>query len=179
MTADNKPTVVGVIDQLIKANGSDAVEDAIKQLVSRSILKPKAEEYSRLLSPEAIETTAARLEAGITDVMGHAKAVDGAYGDKPTLMKRARELETEIKICEAGAMMQTEAAVLKNAEQRDAYRRKASEVLRREQAQVEGQIAYIDAAIAKAKEGREATLQIVESVRAIAHVQAELLGYLK
>jgi hypothetical protein len=176
---ENKPTVAGIINELIKQNGSEAVEDAIKQLIGKSMLRPKAAEYSKLLSPEALETTLARLEAGVSDIMVHAKNVDAAYGDKPALAKRSRELETEIKICEAGAMMKDEAAALKNSEQRDAYRRKASEKLRQEEATVQGQIAYIDAAVAKAKENREATIQIVESVRAIAHVQAELLSYLR
>jgi len=186
-------TVQGILEELISTNGSDAVEEAVRALIHNTKLRPRAEAYSKLLSPEAIETTVARLEAGIVDVMADGKAVEEAHANRPALMKRQRELVTEIKLAASKAIMEAESdgknmvvmgpngtkIPLTNAEQRDAYRRNYSAKLRQEQAEAEGAIAQIDALIARAKESREKTVQVVESLRAIASVQASLLQYLK
>jgi len=115
------------------------------------------------------------LEVGANEIM----LVRNEGDEKPALLKRRRELETEIKLAEASAIMEDPNFVtLKNETQRDAFRRVKTTKQRTELAGVEGQLEAIDAKIQQERTDREALKLATESAQKKATLQAALLEFL-
>ena len=144
---------------------------------------------SAVVSPEALSLTIQSLDTHANDLLALSVQVEDAYGDRAALIREKIELDTEIKLREADAVMNITGSgkdakalvgdkmvALTNDTSRDAYRRKASEDLRHKLAEVEGRIAQIDVNIAKAKDSYNALLELVKSLRAKANLQAAILG---
>ena len=148
-------------------------------------------DFTKILSDEELQATALQLDATVTELMEIGKEREGIYGDRAALMKRARELTTEIQLAESDAIMQIQGigkdafgivdgrpVYLTNDTTRDAYRRNASKAQRIELAEVEGKIAEIEANLAKLNDDFNAKVEARRSIQAKANLQAAYLGYL-
>lgn len=149
-----------------------------------------------VVTDEQIINTVSQLDAAVADLLEAGRKQEETYQNKADLVKKARQLETEIQLVETDAVinivgtgkdaygMVTDSkgnAVkmpLNNDTQRDAYRRHFSADLRREQARVEAEIKAIEVAQFKAREDYDAKKQAVECIRAKASLQAAALTYL-
>ncbi|MEN6565898.1 MAG: hypothetical protein ABFC57_06320 [Veillonellales bacterium] len=153
----------------------------LRQLMSEykaplSVACPEVpEKYAQLLSPVAIVETMDVLEGTVNEILER----EDAYGNKGELLRKKFELEAAIKLTEATAIMNDPAFLgLKNEAMRDAFRREVSAVDRKLLAEVNGQIASIDIAIAKEREVREQLRLAAESTQRKAGLQTALLNFL-
>lgn len=148
-------------------------------------------DFTKILSDEELQATALQLDATVTELMEIGKEREGIYGDRAVLMKRARELQTEIQLAESEAIMQIQGSgkdafgivngqkvYLTNDTARDAYRRNASKAQRIELAEIEGKIAEIEANLAKLNDTFNAKIEARRSIQAKANLQAAYLQYL-
>lgn len=148
-------------------------------------------EFIPVIAANKIADTIAELNAGIDDILKVGQAKEAAYANKKELIKQKLELDTEIKLAESDAIMEIrgearsqyvmiegEKVMLGNDQARDAYRRMASKDLRRQLAQIEGQIAAIDVDIAKANDNWYSSKDANDNIRAKARVQSSLLEFL-
>jgi hypothetical protein len=131
--------------------------------------------YVDLLNPAALTESMDALDGTVNELMSR----DDAYGSKGTLLRKKVQLENAIKLKEATAIMDDPVfPTLKNETQRDAFRRTASADERTELAEVDGQLAEIDVAIAKEREEREKINIATESMQRRAGLQTALLNFL-
>lgn len=148
-------------------------------------------DFTKILSNEELEATVLQLDATVTELMEIGKERESIYGDRATLMKRARELQTEIQLAESDAIMQIQGSgkdafcvvdgrtvYLTNDTARDAYRRNASKAQRIELAEVEGKLAEIEANLAKLTDSFNTKVEARRSIQAKANLQAAYLEYL-
>jgi hypothetical protein len=179
------------LEKMVEAYGADEVRKAIENLMGR-VSKPVPAEHIQVLSPKRIEDTVAQLDSAVSEVLAAGDALDAAYKNRGELLSRKAQLEGEIKLEEAQAIMEIrgearsqyimvgdEKVLLTNDTARDAYRRMASKTQREELAGVEAQLAKLDAEIEQAKEKRNTVKEANDSIRAKGHVQAALLNYLR
>jgi hypothetical protein len=179
------------LQALIATYGETAVAQTIKDLLGKAAMKTPVHEFSFLLTPSALERTVDQLETGISDSLRCGQARDEAYGLKPDLAKRKKELDAEIKLAEAEAFMTCKSdgknqivtvngqeVTLTNDTMRDHYRRNLTAELRRQRAQVEGQLDGIDAQVARATAVCATVENANESIRKKAELQAAMLNYL-
>lgn len=140
--------------------------------------------------------TIAQLDAAVSDILEAGKRQEETYQNKADLVRRARQLETEIQITETDAINTicgsgkdaygfiynsdgTSVKVsLANDTQRDAFRRHYSSNSRKELASVEAEIRAIEVAQVKAKEDYDAKKEALSCIRAKAQLQAAALTYL-
>ena len=147
---------------------------------------------SPLVSEENLFATMQQLDAAIADILEAGAAKEATYQDKAALMRRIRELDTEIQLVEAGAVMNVEGVgkeafgilpsgkrvSLTNDAARDAFRRSFSADLRTEQTQAQSRVNQLDVDLAKANDGYTAKQEAFSGIRAKANLQAAILTYL-
>lgn len=140
--------------------------------------------------------TIAQLDAAVSDILEAGKRQEETYQNKADLVRRARQLETEIQIMETDAINTicgsgkdaygfiyhkdgtSVKVALANDTQRDAFRRHYSADSRKELASVEADIRAIEVAQIKAKEDYDAKKEALSCIRAKAQLQAATLTYL-
>lgn len=148
-------------------------------------------DFTNFLSEEELKATCLQLDAAVAEVIEIGTEREGYYGDRAALMKRARELQTEIQLAESDAIMQIQGTgkdafgivdgrpvYLTNDTARDAYRRNASKAQRIELAEVEGKLAEIESRIMKINDTFNAKIEARRSIQAKANLQAAYLQYL-
>lgn len=148
-------------------------------------------DFTNFLSEEELKATCLQLDATVAEVIEIGTEREGCYGDRAALMKRARELQTEIQLAESDAIMQIQGTgkdafgivdgrpvYLTNDTARDAYRRNASKAQRIELAEVEGKLAEIEGRIMKINDTFNAKIEARRSIQAKANLQAAYLQYL-
>jgi len=178
-------------EALVGVYGPEKVKAAAEAILGK-VNKPIPAEHIPILSPQRIEDTIAQLDSAVSEVLAAGENLDAAYQNRAELLKKRTQLETEIKLVEADAIMQirgearsqyvmlgNEKVALTNDTTRDAYRRMASKTQREELAVIEAEIAAIEAKIEQAKEKRNTVKEANDSIRAKANVQAALLNYLR
>lgn len=148
-------------------------------------------EFLQILNPGEIAATVDQLDAAVQAVVEKGEAKEAAYQEKPGLLRKRTQLETDVKITEAGALMQVQGSgrdqyvviagtktYLSNDQARDAFRRMESKAQREELAQVNGEINALDIGIQKATDAWYTAKEAADSIRAKAAVQAALLNFL-
>ncbi|MEK4879368.1 hypothetical protein [Paenibacillus sp. FSL R5-0908] len=178
------------LDALKATYGHDELKTAAEALLGHlTVTRQLPAEYSRLLSPEALEQTAYTLDASIDDILATGQNKESAYGNKGDLLKEKWDLENRIKAEEAAAIMNggedpkfiTWEGVkypFNNDTSRDAFRRTVSKESRKRLAEVEGQLAALDIESYKAKDAWEIAVQNASQVRIRGELQARLLAFL-
>lgn len=147
---------------------------------------------SPLVSNDNLFATMQQLDAAISDILEAGTAKEATYQDKAELVRRIRELDTEIQLVEANAVMSIEGVgkdargrlpngqlvSLTNDAARDAFRRSFSADLRTEQTKAQAQVAQLDVMLARANDAYTAKQEAFSGIRAKANLQAAILGYL-
>lgn len=144
-----------------------------------------------VIAPDRLADTVTQLDAAASDIIEKAKGREAVYGDKLSLLKRKTELETEIELKEAGAIMEIrgearsqyamvggEKVTLSNEEARKAYAKMAAKEERKKLAEVEAELRQLEVQAFWAKDEYEAAVKAGDQVQAKAHVQAGLLNLL-
>ena len=116
-----------------------------------------------------------------------AEQVDETYKRRGEIVKRLKTLDTEILLKEADAFMQVgdgtalvdgKVVKLSNAEMRDAYRRQFSADLRRERAELEGELEELNVLTAENNQKRREVITASECQMRKAGLQTALLTFL-
>ena len=116
-----------------------------------------------------------------------AETVDETYKRRGEIVKRLKTLDTEIMLKEADAFMQVgdgtalvdgKVIKLSNAEMRDAYRRQFSADLRRERAELEGELEELNVLTAENNQKRREFITASECQMRKAGLQTALLTFL-
>lgn len=116
-----------------------------------------------------------------------AEQVDETYKRRGEIVKRLKTLDTEILLKEADAFMQVgdgtalvdgKVVKLSNAEMRDAYRRQFSADLRRERAELEGELEELNVLTAENNQKRREFITASECQMRKAGLQTALLTFL-
>lgn len=176
------------IAQLVTAYGQEKVKHAAEQLLQATLKKPHAE--LTVLSPKEIQYTADQLDCAISEIGDRQKEKQEAYKNKGDLLKQKTQLETEIKLAEAAAFMNTQSdgknpvgmidgkpVTLSNDTMRDAYRRHHSSKQRTRLAEINAEIAVIDVDLQQKNEALHAAKDAAEAAKAKAGLQAALLKF--
>lgn len=148
-------------------------------------------EFLQVLNPNEIAATVDQLDAAVQAVVEKGEAKEATYGEKPQLMKRRTQLETDVKLTEANALMQVQGegrnqyvvidgvkSYLGNDQARDAYRRMMSKESREELARINAEINAVDIELQKATDSWYTAKEAADSIRAKANLQAALLNFL-
>lgn len=175
---------------LIADHGEENVREAATRLLGLAS-KSLPAEHTPVLSPEKIQDTLLQLDSAVSDVLKAGEELDEAYGERAELGKRRVQLETDVKLTEAEAIMLIEGearsqyvvvgdkkVALNNDTARDAYRRMAAKPQREELAKINAELHSIEVNIEQAKEKRNTAKEANDSVRARANIQAALLNFL-
>ncbi|MCY8609932.1 hypothetical protein G3M81_12540 [Bacillus paralicheniformis] len=178
------------ITALVGEFGKDKVVEAAEELLSAAV-KKIPEGYDSVASPENVDFVVRTIDAAIEDVVEAGKKINAAYGDRASLMRRKAQIETEIQLKEAEAIMSIrgegrnqyvevngEKVALTNDTLRDAYRRTASKVERQELAGITAQLAKIEVELMAAKDDYATAKETADLLKARAHVQGNLLKFL-
>jgi hypothetical protein len=185
METKEKQQLTSVVNEMVFKYGPDEVAKAIEELAIRGRKALPLEAYGTI-TPQGINSLIAALDTTVGDLLAAGQKKAEAYQDKAELMKQLRELENEIKITEATALMDTDGktatvngkvVALNNQEARDAYRRLSSKDLRAKRAEVEGKIARIDVMIQKANDDWYTIKEAGDKIQAKAQVFAGLLKW--
>lgn len=153
---------------------------------------PMNANYTRLIKEEELAKTIKALELANADILTALKGKDETYQNKADLMKRARELETEIDLEEAEAIMKIkgessrsqyvmidgEKYPLTNDTARGAYMKSASRKQREELGKVQAELTRIEVGLDKANEQKYAVKELADNIRAKAGLLSNLLQYL-
>lgn len=179
------------VEALIAQHGEAAVDQAIRALCKRTT-KTIPAEHLPVISAEKIRDTVTQIDATVSEILEAGQAKEEAHKDRADLLRRKAQLETDVQLTEADALMQIkgearsqyveisgEKVALNNDQARDAHRRMASKDVRAELARVEGDIYAIDVEIAKARDKWETKKEAADLIKAKAAVQASLLNFLK
>lgn len=171
--------------------GAEKVK-AVIEAVYGKIEKSIPAEHIQVLGAERLEDTIAQLDAAVDKIVQTGIALDEAYKNKGALLSQRLQLETEVKLAEADAIMSIkgearsqfvevagEKVALTNDTARDAYRRMSSKMPRIQLAQVTADLAALDVGIEQAKEARNTVKEANDSIRAKGNIQAALLNYLR
>lgn len=148
-------------------------------------------EYFKILGPEGLDYTFSALDSAVTSQLEAGAKREAAHRDRSDLVRRRAQLETSIKLTEAEAIMNIvgtgkdayvmigdKMTYMPNDTARDAYRRTVSKADREELAQVNGEIAAIEADIVRAKDTWDTAKEASDTLRARANAQAALLNFL-
>jgi len=178
------------LKDLVATYGIENVKGAVNELLGK-VPRSLPAEHIAVLSPPTIQDTLLQLESAVSDVLAAGVELDEAYGERAALGKKRVQLETEIKLTEAEAIMKikgearsqyveigSEKVALTNDTVRDAYRRMSSKPQREELATVNAGLYFIDVNIERAKEKRNTAKEANDSIRARANIQAALLNFL-
>jgi hypothetical protein len=172
---------------LIDQYGAATIVEAVKQLTGKHIPKTA----TSLVDDDKLQASLYQLDTGVGDILAAGTAVETAYQDKAELMKCSRQLETEIQLTEAGAIMEIQGTgkdafavvdgkkiVITNDQSRDAYRHTVSRDLRTEKATIDAAITKLDIDIIRAKDAYNAKLEAFHGIRVKANLQAAVLNSL-
>lgn len=175
------------VSALIDQYGVDAVVEAVRGLTATHVPKTS----TPLVDEDKLQATLYQLDTAIADILEAGTLVENTYQNKADLMKQARQLETEIQLTEANAVMSIQGTgkdafvvvggakiAITNDTSRDAYRRTTSQALRQQQAALEGEITRIDISLMRNRDGYNAKLEAFQGVRVKANLQANILAYL-
>jgi len=140
---------------------------------------------------DKLQASLYQLDTGVGDILAAGTAVEASYQNKAEMVKRSRQLETEIQLAEAGAIMEIQGTgkdafavvggkkiAITNDQSRDAYRHTISRELRAEKATVDASITKLDIDIIRAKDGYNAKLEAFHGIRVKANLQAAILNNL-
>lgn len=172
---------------LIDQHGAATVVEAVKQLTAKHIPKTA----TPLVDDDKLQASLYQLDTGVGDILAAGIAVEAAYKDKADLMKRSRQLDTEIQLAEAEAFINIQGTgkdafvqfrgkkiALTNDQSRDAYRRSVSRDFRDEKATVDAAVTKLDIEIMRAKDAYNAKLEAFHGIRVKANLQAAILNSL-
>lgn len=175
------------IKELINQHGTDAVVKAVEELTAKHLPKTS----TPLVDEDKLQATIYQLDTGVADILEAGNLVEATYQNKAELMKRSRQLETEVQLAEATAIMEIQGTgkdafvvyggkkiAITNDTARDAYRRTASQELRKEQAETDAEITKLDISLARARDTYNAKLEAFQGIRVKANLQANILANL-
>lgn len=175
------------INSLIEQYGVEAITEAVKALTAKHIPK----EHRPIVDEDKLQATLYQLDTAIADILEAGTVVEDTYRNKADLMRTARQLETEIQLTEANAVMEirgtgkdafvsvgSKKIAITNDTSRDAYRRTTSQDLRKQQAATEAEVTRIDISLMRARDAYNAKLEAFQGVRVKANLQASILAYL-
>lgn len=175
------------VSALIDQYGVDAVVEAVRGFTATHVPKTS----TPLVDEDKLQATLYQLDTAIADILEAGTLVENTYQNKADLMKQARQLETEIQLTEANAVMSIRGTgkdafvvvggtkiAITNDTSRDAYRRTTSQGLRQQQAALEGEITRLDVSLMRNRDGYNAKLEAFQGVRVKANLQANILAHL-
>jgi hypothetical protein len=175
------------LKEIVDTYGYDAVVEVVRKWTSKPLPTTNA-----LVHGENLAATLYQLDTGIADILEAGTANEEAYSNKADLQKRARELDTEIQLREANAIMEIQGTgrdafvmvgdkkvALTNDTSRDAYRHTASQDLRKELGEVEAELVKLDIGLAKSKDAYNSKVEAFQGIRIKANLQANILAFLK
>lgn len=178
------------IENLVQIYGPDKVKAAARQWLEAA-QRPIPAEHFRVLSPDMLASTINELDSAAKNVISASNNRDLAYSNKAELVRNQMQLETDAKLTEAEAFMNTQGEgkeqygmingqkiLLNNDTNRDAYRRSASAAERKALAENSGQIAAIDVKLNQSNDTFQSAIKVVDALAAKARLQAALLNYL-
>lgn len=173
--------------ELMEKYGTEAVVAAVKQLTQKAIPK----ENRPIIDDDKLQATVYQLDTAIADILEAGTTLEATYQNKAELMKQARQLDTEIQLTEANAVMEIQGigkdafvvvggkkVAITNDTSRDAYRRTTSQDIRKKQATIEAEITRLDISLMRARDNYNAKLEAFQGVRVKANLQAAMLNYL-
>lgn len=176
---------------LINQYGENNVKAAAETMLAAAEGYRPPSQYLPVISAEKLADTLAQLDASTSDIIEKAKAREAVYGEKLTLIKRKRELETAIELKESESIMEIrgearsqyvmkngEKISLTNEESRKAYARMASAEERRQLAEVEAELLQIEQQAFWKKDEYDAAVKAGDQVQAKSYLQAGLLNLL-
>ncbi len=188
----NLSTVIGTLSGCL-----DTAADNAHEIITRlgELQKAKAKgvpaEHFRILGPEGLDYTFTALDSAVSSQLEAGNKREAAHRDRSDLVRRRAQLETSIKLTEAEAIMNIvgtgkdayvmigeKMTYMPNDTARDAYRRTVSMEDRKALAQVNGEIAAIEADIVRAKDGWDTAKEASDTLRARANAQSALLNFL-
>lgn len=186
----NTNTLENQLTMLVGQYGRDAVVQAAEQLLAAAVKKIPAG-YDSVVTADKIAFSVQAIDAAVSDVVAAGEVVDKAYGERASLLKQKTQLETAMQLTEANAIMQIrgesrsqyvmvegEKVGLNNEEARKAYAKMASQIERKQLAEVEAQLNEIEVKIMQAKDNYATAKEGADLVKAKAHVQGNLLNFL-
>lgn len=174
------------IKELMDQYGVEAVVEAVRGLTSTHVPKTA----TPLVDEDKLQATIYQLDTGVADILEAGTLVEATYQNKAELLKQSRQLDTEIQLEEAHAIMSITGtgkdayAILDNGTKvaitndtaRDAFRRMASKDYRNKQSAIDADVVKIDIELAKAKDAYSAKLEALQCIRAKANLQANILA---
>lgn len=178
-------------ERLVEEVGVEKVVECMYAATHKHV--PRIE--TPVVTDEQIINTISQLDASVADILEAGRKNEETYRNKAELVRRARQLETAIKLTESEAICtivgtgkdaygfvlmegkQVKVACT-NDTQRDAFRRSFSAAERKELAEVEAEIKAIEVAQFKAREDYDAKKEALACIRVKAELQAAALTYL-
>jgi len=167
---DRKKQISDELKNLIEVNGRDAVLVAFKQCVGSTRLKEMAG-YTDMLKPSLIQNRFDKnieLRVQLTELSDLLVKLEDNYKEA---VSNLNTMKLDIKMAEANAIANAP-ATLKNAAERDAFRRQASSFEREKLADAEDTIETISSSIRSYKYKYE----VVRFQLSLAQQELELLG---
>lgn len=177
-------------DDLVAVYGPEKVKALAKEFLEVQS-RPIPAEHIPIIASGLLEKTLHQLDRALNDVVVAGRNKEAVYQNKADLVKQRTEMETTIKLTEAGAFMLIEGigkdqyvtvngqkVPLTNDAMRDAYRRQASAEERKQLASLMGELNCIDVELSKAGDAWFTAKEAVETIRAKANLQAALLTFL-
>lgn len=176
------------LNSLIQVYGEEKVKAAANAVINRPAVPA---EYLKVLSPQALVDSINQLDAAAQDIIEKGQAKEAAFNNKGDLLKQKRQLETAVELKEAEAYMNIRGAArsqyvmvgdekvdLPNEETRKAYARTYGKEERQKLAEVEAQLAQLDAKGFQANDDWETAVEASNKVENKAKLQAALLSFL-
>lgn len=148
-------------------------------------------DFSKILSDDELQATALQIDAAVSEIIEIGKEREKIYGNRAEIMKRIKELTTEIQLAESDAIMNIQGSgkdafgvidgrkiFLTNDTARDAYRREASRKERTELGKLEGQAEYINQEYYRLTDHYNEKVEVLHGLQAKAKLQSAYLSYL-
>lgn len=175
------------LQEIINTHGQEDFIKAAEELLSTALQKKVPAGYERLIQPEQIAEVYHTIDDAFLDIRSASKALTDTYENKGSLLKEITQLETEIQIKEAEAIMMLPGenvdingnmARVKTGAEQDMYRRYMSREERTKLAAKQGELQALDIEIYKARDLRDDAKNTAELIKSKAFVQANLLKFL-
>lgn len=177
------------IEKYIAVHGKERVANSINEILGNGAV---SRDKHPIINNNQLQLTVNQLDAGTSDILEAGEKKEEEYKNKADLLKEIRQLQTEIELAEAEAIMEIrgessrsqyiikdgEKVAMTNDTARDAYMATKSAKYRRKLAEKEAELARIDAKIREVNDKKGIITEGNEGVRAKAGLQAALLKYL-
>jgi len=177
------------VEKYIKIHGKKKVSEAINQILD-TCAAPR--DNHPVVSDSELQLTVNHLDGGISDIIEVGSKKEELYSNKADLLKEIRQLETEIELAEAEAIMEIrgessrsqyimregEKVAIGNDTAREALMKNKSAKYRKKLAEKEAELARIDQQLSEVNDEKSTVKESNESIRAKARLQAALLNYL-